>query len=130
MACAPQQRLRSAWASIRVFAVRMKKAWVVRYPLSAQQRLCSGWADAQTDLSLRWAHMPFCWFCRALAQNKVKIPRKCHNHGAQPRSITERRRHDEQIMTKQTPQTHRRTDAQKRAATEGRPWNGQWENTL
>ena len=26
------------------------------------------WADAQADLSLRWAHMLFCWFCHALAQ--------------------------------------------------------------
>ena len=25
------------------------------------------WVDVQADLSLRWAHMPFCWFCRALA---------------------------------------------------------------
>ena len=32
-----------------------------------QQRLWSDWADAQADLSLRWAHMPFCWFCHALA---------------------------------------------------------------
>ena len=24
-------------------------------------------ADAQSDQSLRWAHMPFCWFCHALA---------------------------------------------------------------
>ena len=23
----------------------------------------SDWADAQADLSLCWAHMPFCWFC-------------------------------------------------------------------
>ena len=36
------------------FAVRMKKAWVFRYQLSA---------DAQADLSLRWAHRPFYWFC-------------------------------------------------------------------
>ena len=41
---------------IRVFAVHMKKAWVLSYPLSAQRRLWSDWADAQTDLSLRWAH--------------------------------------------------------------------------
>ena len=34
----------------RVFAVRMKKAWVLSYPLSAQRRLWSDWA------SLRWAH--------------------------------------------------------------------------
>ena len=26
----------------------------------------SDWADAQADLNLRWAHMPFCWFCHAL----------------------------------------------------------------
>ena len=25
----------------------------------------------QTDLSLRWAHMPFCWFCRAAAHFQV-----------------------------------------------------------
>ena len=41
---------------IRVFAVCMKKAWVLSYPLSAQRRLWSDWADAQADLSLRWAH--------------------------------------------------------------------------
>ena len=52
---------------IRVFAVRMKKAWVLSYSLSAQWRLWSDWADAQVDLSLRWAHMPFCWFCRDTA---------------------------------------------------------------
>ena len=23
----------------------------------------SDWADAQADLSIRWAHMQFCWFC-------------------------------------------------------------------
>ena len=48
---------------IRVFAVRMKKAWVLSYPLSALRRLWSDWADLQADLSLRWAHRPFCWFC-------------------------------------------------------------------
>ena len=41
---------------IRVFAVRMKKPWVLSYPLSAQRRLWSDWADAKADLSLRWAH--------------------------------------------------------------------------
>ena len=47
---------------IRVFAVRMKKAWVLSYPLSAQRRLWSDWADAQADLSLRWAHTHFVGF--------------------------------------------------------------------
>ena len=40
---------------IRVFAVRMKKHWVLSYLCSAQRRLSSHWLDAQTDLSLRWA---------------------------------------------------------------------------
>ena len=48
---------------IRVFAVRMKnknkKPWVLSYPLGAQRRLWSDWADAQADLSLRWAHTQF-----------------------------------------------------------------------
>ena len=47
---------------IRVFAVRMKKAWVLSYPLSAQRRLWSDWADAQADLSLRWVHSHFVGF--------------------------------------------------------------------
>ena len=34
----------------------MKKAGVLSYPLSAQQRLWSDWADAQADLCLCWAH--------------------------------------------------------------------------
>ena len=41
---------------IRVFAVRMKKHWVLGYPLSALQRLWSDWADARADLSLLSAH--------------------------------------------------------------------------
>ena len=61
-----QQRLRSAWA-----AVRMKKAWVLSYPLSAQRRLWSDWADAQADPSLGWAHMPHCWLCHVAAQIKA-----------------------------------------------------------
>ena len=51
---------------IRVFVVRMRKAWVFSYPLSAQRRLWSDWADAQADLSLRWAHS-HCWFCHEAA---------------------------------------------------------------
>ena len=33
----------------------------------AQRRLWSDWADAQADLSLCCAHMPFCWFCHEAA---------------------------------------------------------------
>ena len=35
---------------IKVFAVHMKKAWVLSYPLSIKQKLWSDWADAQADL--------------------------------------------------------------------------------
>ena len=53
---------------IRVFTVHMKKAWVLSYPVSAQWRLWSDWADALADLSLCWAHRSFCWFCHEAAQ--------------------------------------------------------------
>ena len=62
MACAPSDDSDQPGHSpslIRVFAIRMKKAWVHSYPLSAQRRLWSDWADAQADLSHHWAHMPF-----------------------------------------------------------------------
>ena len=70
MACAPSEDSDQPWhppSLIRVFAVRLKKARILSYPLSAQRRLWSDWADAQADLSLRWAHMPFCWFCHDAA---------------------------------------------------------------
>ena len=49
---------------IKVFAVRMKKAWVLSYPLSTQRRLRSDWVDAQADLSLRWVHSHFVGFVK------------------------------------------------------------------
>ena len=47
---------------IRAFTVRMKKPWVLSYPLSTQLKLWSDWPDAQADLSLRCAHRSFV-FC-------------------------------------------------------------------
>ena len=38
------------------------KTWVPSYPLSAQRRLWSDCADAQAELSLRWAHSHFVGF--------------------------------------------------------------------
>ena len=61
MACAPREDPDQPGlppSLIRVFAVRMKKAWVLSYPLSAQRRLWSDWAD----LSLCWAHNHFVGF--------------------------------------------------------------------
>ena len=58
-----------------VFAVCMKKAWVLSYPLSAQRTLWSDWADAKADLSLRWAHGHFVGFVMSRLvlsfQNKI-----------------------------------------------------------
>ena len=57
----------------KVFTVCMKQASVLSYQLNAQQRLWSDWADAQADLSLHCAHMPFYWFCRAAGQLCIVI---------------------------------------------------------
>ena len=65
MACAPSKDLdqpRHPPSLIRAFTVRKKKASVLSYPLSEQWRLWSDWADAQADLSLRWAHSHFVGF--------------------------------------------------------------------
>ena len=45
---------------IRVFTVRVKGAWVLSFPLNAQRRLWSDWADAQAGL--RWANSHFVGF--------------------------------------------------------------------
>ena len=93
MACAPSENsdqsghppslislgIHPVWS---VFAVRMKKAWVLSYPLSAQRRLWSDWADAQADLSLRWAHSLFVGFvmrrliCFVFFSKRLKVRRK------------------------------------------------------
>ena len=65
MACAPSEDSDQPGHPprlIRVFVVRLKEAWVLSYPLSAQRRLWSDWADAQADLSLRWAYSHFVGF--------------------------------------------------------------------
>ena len=65
MACVPSEDTDQPGhppSLIRVFAVRMKKAWVLSYPLNALRRLRSDWADAQAYLSLRWAHSHFVGF--------------------------------------------------------------------
>ena len=65
MACAPSKDSDQSGhlpTLIRVFALRMKKPWALSYPMSAQQRLWSDWADAHADLSLRWVHTHFIGF--------------------------------------------------------------------
>ena len=51
---------------IRFFSVRSMGSWGPSAS-SCGQRRRSDWADAQADLSLRWAHRSFCWFCHEAA---------------------------------------------------------------
>ena len=52
---------------IRVFAMSSMGSWRPSVSSCGQRRLWSDWADTQADLSLRWAHRPFCWFCHEAA---------------------------------------------------------------
>ena len=42
---------------LSVFAVRMKKHWILCYQKCAQWRFWSDWANVQSDLNLHWVHM-------------------------------------------------------------------------
>ena len=52
-----QGKTRSAWRKLESLATHWTHSedW-------------SDWADAQADLSLRWVHRSFCWFCHTAAQ--------------------------------------------------------------
>ena len=65
---------------IRVFAVRMKKPWVLSYPLSAQRRLWSDWVDAQADLSLRWVYSHFVGFVMSQLISIVSLTKPPHDN--------------------------------------------------
>ena len=65
-----QWRLRSTWASAQSDQSSLS-TWRKLGSLAthwAHSEDWLDWADAQADLSLRWAHMPFCWFCHEAAQ--------------------------------------------------------------
>ena len=42
-------------------------SWGSKLSSCGQWRLSLDWADTQADLSLHWAHIPFCWFCHEAA---------------------------------------------------------------
>ena len=67
---------------IRVFTVRLKTLWILDYPQRALRRLWSDSADAQVDLSLRWAHRQFCGKCCVPAQT---CPVQTYQHD--PKSV-------------------------------------------
>ena len=64
-----QRRLGSAWADAQSDQSSLCAQCLAKVPmlLHVDSEDWSDWADAQTDLSLRWAHRSFCWFCRAVA---------------------------------------------------------------
>ena len=51
--------------------MRSMGSWGPKLSSCRQWRFWSDWANARADLSLRWAHMPFCGFIHALAQMSV-----------------------------------------------------------
>ena len=53
-----------AWSESSLFAWRKLGSLLTIW---AHSKDWSDWGDAQTDLSLCWAHMSFCRFCHALA---------------------------------------------------------------
>ena len=70
MTCAPREDSDDPGhhpSLIRVIAVHMKKPWALIYLLSVSEDSDQTRPDAQADLSLCWAHMSFCWFCRTVA---------------------------------------------------------------
>ena len=77
MACAPSEDSDQPGhppSLIRVFAVPVRSVFAVRSLSNqgpnasscGQRRLWSDWADVQADQRLRWAHMSYCWFYRAV----------------------------------------------------------------
>ena len=55
--------IRPVWTESSLSAWwNMKKHWSLNYQWSAKWRLWSDWADAEADLSLRWAHSHFVGF--------------------------------------------------------------------
>ena len=92
MACAPSED-RSAWTS----------AQSDQSSLSTWRKLGSSdthWAHSedsdQTGRSLRWAHMPYCWFCNEVAQFCLV---KISNLSAEKHKIFRQRLHLNQNYT-------------------------------
>ena len=86
MACAPSEDSDQPGHPpnlIRVFAVRMKKHWVLSYPLSAQQRLirlggCPGWSES----SLGAHAFSFGFVMSRLIKKKKKILSNLNEHNS------------------------------------------------
>ena len=47
-----------------IYLFKIKRQAKNVFPRDAERTV--DWADAQAYQSLRWTHMPFCWFCQGL----------------------------------------------------------------
>ena len=56
--------IRPVWSEFSLSAWRKTGSLATQW---AQSEDWSDWVDAQADLSLRWAHRSFCWFCHEAA---------------------------------------------------------------
>ena len=72
MTCSPSEYSDKPGHPLNLWSQSSLSAWRTlgpySHPLSAQRRLWSDWMDAQSDMSLCWVHISFCWFCHASAQ--------------------------------------------------------------
>ena len=69
MACASSETqisldIRPVWSESSLTAWRKLGSLATHW---APSKDWLDWADAQADLRIRWAQMPFCWFCHAAA---------------------------------------------------------------
>ena len=62
------------WSESSLSAGRPIKSLATHWAHSEDR---SDWVDALTGLSLCWAHMPYCWFCRDAAQIVFTFPKFC-----------------------------------------------------
>ena len=77
MACAPSEDsislgIRPVWSESSLSAWRKLGSLATHW---AHSEDWSDWAEAQAVLSLRWAHMSFCWFCHKAAHLIQKTSR-------------------------------------------------------
>ena len=71
-----QRRLRSAWASAQSDqSLRCALNWVAKDPsfLQADSEDSDQTGRMPRLICLRWANMPFCWFCHDAAQMSILI---------------------------------------------------------
>ena len=78
------------WSESLLSAWRKIRSWAIHW---AHSEDWSDWAVVPPDLSLRWAHIPFCRLCHALTPMSITFRRLCNAH-----SFTEHTRYVFRIL--------------------------------